>query len=512
MNITPQFLEELRDRYLSIIRRMEENFYRFEENLTLFCALYTELKEAHRTSEKVFQQFKKRTFFLIHELKGELTDSTDERWSAVLRRRRELRSEIDELEALLTPKRTYGNPPEIYGIMGRWYNTSILSNRSINPCNFLDEIDLWEEDLEEGDISEREAQNLIEKTKRGYEGTKYAWITFLEPEGERGGISMTDAMIDDFQRLLEGILQHTPTLSSGVDRRYLMIEGFRVELVGESSVRRSFPIHKAMRFFAFLLKEYRKRTTKYFPSLINRQVPLVLMTSIEFWKKHLLLYDVDSITDTAFAFYSSSKVNVNFYLPNLWKKRIDQAWIDLCIQVLAHEMGHYWYREALDQEDRDFWRAFAEMENDIDVRELISDLQHADIKFFEDLHRHIPLHLQLFLLREKKPEIFAVNPLWEQAMMNRYGKKTFLTGALKQYLRKGGNPFVQVKTALTTSYGSTDPEEEFCEAVGLVIGYGPRRIPYNVRVVLNHILPLKRVNPRAANLSSILSVLGEPLP
>jgi hypothetical protein len=59
---------------------------------------------------------------------------------------------------------------------------------------------------------------------------------------------------------------------------------------------------------------------------------------------------------------------------------------------------------------------------------------------------------------------------------------------LQEFISKSG-PKVKVSVKPITGYASKNSEEAFCEALGLLVAYGPSTVPEEVRYVLSHIMP-----------------------
>ena len=64
---------------------------------------------------------------------------------------------------------------------------------------------------------------------------------------------------------------------------------------------------------------------------------------------------------------------------------------------------------------------------------------------------------------------------------------------LQDYLQYGGKKTVRVHGKPITGYASKNDEEAFCEALGMLVGYGPRALLPEVRQWLRVVLPNIRV-------------------
>lgn len=146
------------------------------------------------------------------------------------------------------------------------------------------------------------------------------------------------------------------------------------------------------------------------------------------------------------------------------------------VQILAHEMGHHVYRTFLSRDDQLLWKMVISGDlGTVDLREILKRSKPGE-KFPDPswAKTNPVLYLQLEALR--------YDGTWQTR-----GIRT--TEDLEEALGGMANPIVSVKRKPVTAYGATNDEEAFCEAVGLLVGYGPKALLPEVRQILRIILP-----------------------
>jgi hypothetical protein len=151
--------------------------------------------------------------------------------------------------------------------------------------------------------------------------------------------------------------------------------------------------------------------------------------------------------------------------------------------VVAHEMGHHLYKNYLSAEDQKFWSfAIGDDWGDLDLREILAmwpTSMHMSA-FERDLRAKDPiLSLQFEGLSSGIDPSFMVD--WTKRE------------DIEEYLAKGGQNPVKVPRNPITAYAMKNREEAFCEAVGLMVSYGPRALPKAVVSWLRQILPSLKV-------------------
>ena len=212
------------------------------------------------------------------------------------------------------------------------------------------------------------------------------------------------------------------------------------------------------------LEKYRERAQAYAPILIQNQVPINIYPN----KSHgdaEASYDWGTKTISLWEWATISSRNIN-----------------RLVWVLAHEMGHHVFKTALNNGQRDLWgRVIKGDYKDLDLREVIKKMRSGeDISdFIQRIKNEDPiLQLQLETLwynpSVKDLELFSIRDIIE-------------------YLEKGGNPMVRVPATPITQYAAKNPEEAFCEAIGVLVGLGPQGLHEKVRALLRIMIPSIRI-------------------
>jgi hypothetical protein len=141
--------------------------------------------------------------------------------------------------------------------------------------------------------------------------------------------------------------------------------------------------------------------------------------------------------------------------------------------VIAHEMGHHVWRTYLSGEDIKFWQtAISGNYTHLDLKELL-DKWPGDAWAF-DMKKHLDdpiLALQVEALTH------------DRSVGDKYQTKEDF-----QKLYDSGTKTLNVPAIPISGYANKNPEEAFCEAVGLLVGYGPQAVHEVVRGWLGTIL------------------------
>jgi hypothetical protein len=159
------------------------------------------------------------------------------------------------------------------------------------------------------------------------------------------------------------------------------------------------------------------------------------------------------------------------------------------IETLAHEMGHHIWRSRLSAATRSVWAASRGLLTNLDLQTILERWQRAAardpeastlIGFVEVLDasddpRDHDLAVQIENLVRKQRDAGGPHPL-----------PNHVTLALAMAM---GAESVEVVGRPITVYAETNAEEAFCEAFGLLMAYGPRRVPPDVALVMERVLP-----------------------
>lgn len=268
--------------------------------------------------------------------------------------------------------------------------------------------------------------------------------------------------IDYYKR----VSKSDPVLDISQDEQ-VNLEGFQV-LVKNYSDRSSYNEDYMERFKAGL-KRYRERAQKVLPLLLRTQLPLVL------------------------DFKGGLDEGGRYHKTYIWvNASASEKNPGAMARILAHEMGHHIYQNYLSKSAVEFWqRAISGNYGDLDLRKVLS--KYGDEKSFYDnqviKQRDPILYLQI-------DGLFSDGGNAAHVFAPRSGKTIFSMDDLREYLEEGGKPVWRVHAKPITGYAHKNPEEAFCEALGMLVGYGPRAILPEVREWLRTILPnIKMASP-----------------
>lgn len=206
------------------------------------------------------------------------------------------------------------------------------------------------------------------------------------------------------------------------------------------------------------LRLYRKAAQHRTPLLLKVQLPIKLNY-------------FDQGRGDASASYKRDHIDVKFWGLHADKKRF--------VHILAHEMGHHVYRTYLSGSAREFWeRSIKGDWGSIDFREVLKKMKpHESIADFSDrIEREDPvLHIQL--------ETLVYNHRYKD--LDLYSMSTIREDISRGLL----DPVLKVPKSPITGYAAKNPEEAFCEVLGLLVGYGPRTVLPEVLSRMKVILP-----------------------
>lgn len=231
------------------------------------------------------------------------------------------------------------------------------------------------------------------------------------------------------------------------------IEGFKLEMRGfeeDNEVHR-----EELAILKEGLRIYRTRASQVAPVLLAKQVPI----TCEFKST---LDQGGEYDNGHIRFYMSSALNRG-------PKYVAHA--------LAHEMGHHLFTSILGGEAQTFWHQTIRGDfGDMDLDELLAKWPEGAWAF--DIVEKIGDKDPLFAL-----QVDAISH--DRSYSEPQTKADF------QKLRDQGMKTIRVPQHPVTGYGNKSPEEAFCEAIGLLVAYGPRAVHERVRWWLDTVLPGK---------------------
>ena len=232
------------------------------------------------------------------------------------------------------------------------------------------------------------------------------------------------------------------------------MEGFAVTLVGDDSVKDA-PLY--VERFKRGLKLYKQRAAKVYPWLLHNQLPLVL--------------DFKGDIGTG-GEYKFRYIWINGYLSGT---------PDNIVHTLAHEMGHHRY-DTIGYAAQDFWRKMLSGDlGDVDLRDVVKT--YSDGEWVFDNKK---MKMQDPLLYNQMMALTQYSGAGSQL------KSMDKIVDIKNYLEKGGEPIIKVHAHQISGYANKNDAEAFCEALGLLVAYGPNSLSDVVLDWLRTILPDSR--------------------
>ncbi len=163
--------------------------------------------------------------------------------------------------------------------------------------------------------------------------------------------------------------------------------------------------------------------------------------------------------------------------------------------VFAHEMGHHVYKVYLSEQDKRFW-----------VTALKQDLGTLDLRSLLDVWKDGERFFSWF---ERMALVDPILALQVEGMEREYGWST--KEDIREFAEQHGWT-TQVPSHPITGYATKNPEEAFCEAVGMLVAYGPRAVHQQVLSWLETILPGEIRVASAFNRFQPISGLADEVP
>ncbi len=246
-------------------------------------------------------------------------------------------------------------------------------------------------------------------------------------------------------------------------RDRLVMEGFQIEIVGyDPSSSWQAP---ALEIFKEALKDYRRNAAKTVPWLLKHQLPL----EANFDAK------LDEGGEYRGRYIYISLLSVGGSPPSK------------AVKTLAHEMGHHFYKQ-LSKDARVFWdTAIRQDYGPLDLGILLSKWPEGmrwSSDFVETMAARDPvLALQVDVIS------------WGHQNRSRYDERADFQAAYD-----AGTTTIAVPQSPITGYAGKNTEESFCEAIGLLVAYGPRAVLPIVRHWLEVTIPgdVKSASQRVA--------------
>ncbi len=261
----------------------------------------------------------------------------------------------------------------------------------------------------------------------------------------------------EIRDLLEYFTQRGKNFEVDVLTEQVMeIEGFKMSLYGFDPEKGDYSSKWAQEALEILragLRAYRTNANKYLPWLIQHQLPVIVNFETTLDKGGEYNFN-GTIT-----LYASSLIGEG------------PKW---ATHVMAHEMGHYLFKH-LDKAAGDYWyHAIRADYKDLDIQELLDKWPESErfaYSFAKEIAKTDPiLSLQLD----------SVGHIPSTSLDKRIDFQDLLDRGVKT---------IAVPSTPITGYANKNPEEAFCEAIGVLVAYGPGRVPEQVRHWLDVVLP-----------------------
>lgn len=286
----------------------------------------------------------------------------------------------------------------------------------------------------------------------------WKWLYELVAWTERGGLQ-------------GGGEEALPLEQPGSGSRNVEMEGFSVRIEGTGD-------DSTIQEFREGLKFYKQRAKRLMPWLLRYKLPFVLLFGAECRR---------GLSSSAAATYAGSHVNVNACGASGKPSSI--------AQIIAHEMGHHLFKNYFSDRMRRAWESFVSGYVEVDLRDVMAKMKPGEDgwDFSERLKKEDPL------LSIRLRTLFH-HPAYKDLDIATFSR-------IRRYLDNGGDPVVRLAAKPITGYAAKSPEEGFCEALGLLVGYGPRALLPEVRAALQALFPTLKIEhgPRGGAVSTSLS-------
>lgn len=204
------------------------------------------------------------------------------------------------------------------------------------------------------------------------------------------------------------------------------------------------------------LKAYRQRASKVMPLLLKMQRPMIL--------------DFNQGLDKGGSYFSYDR-GVIMINPAI---TLGQMNVKRGIKTLAHEMGHHVWAAYLPSSAKETWETTIYGNyGPLDLEELLKKWPER-LKWMTDFTDYMA----------PKDSILAL-----QVETAYYQNKELDNREAFVDLLKSGTKKLNVPKTPITGYASKNPEEAFCETLGLLVAYGPRAVHEKVRYWLETVFP-----------------------
>lgn len=260
------------------------------------------------------------------------------------------------------------------------------------------------------------------------------------------------------------------------DRYQTEVVGFKAVFIGYDP-NDKYHVN-ALSSFEEALRLYRKRASKVLPWLVKNQLPLLLKFDCEL--------------DEGGRYNHNGTISV---CPTGYSGSVGEG-----VRVMAHEMGHHLWQH-LSGQGRDYWRAAVRKDwGPLDLEQVYA--------MWPDNMKYVWQFAES--LRETNPDLSLQLEIVEAGRGMRSRKPFSTKEELRQYI-DAGNPTVVVPKNPITAYADKNPEESFCEAIGMLVGFGPRAVHDIVLGWLREVVPGVRVASDQSRRVAALYIANEVL-
>jgi len=269
----------------------------------------------------------------------------------------------------------------------------------------------------------------------------------------------------DIRKFLEWYARNTHKEQYSVkvpDTDQVELEGFKVIVEGYDETDEY--SRDYMERFKEGLKVFRQRAAQVLPIMLQHMLPIKLIA----WVRAL---------DEGGRYLGPSKP-IEFTLRAFSEDKNPQR----VAQVLAHEMGHHLYGSYLSGGDKKFWDDAVRGDyQPIDLQKLL-DVWPPSMQYAEDFVAH---------MKDKDPNLALAVDVASYG--KKFGHQGFGTRDEAVARLAQGEEVYAPKNPIT-GYATKNAEEAFCEAVGMLVGFGPSAVHEIVKHWLSVILPNVKIS------------------
>jgi len=315
--------------------------------------------------------------------------------------------------------------PKFYPYVSRvWAQVPFYVKQSKVVWSFLHEL----QDLYYGDALSSWASRTKRKARAAWKWFETV-LSFIDERRTSGGTE------DDLKmQVLEEELVSTA--------------GFDVQLVGYEDTESH---QKWLGILRSALRVFKEKANKVVPWIVEYALPFRVEFSFERGSSagaygYSGTYEYDHINVYPWSFGDVNKV----------------------VHTLAHEMGHHMFRSMSAEHVKEFTELMKGNE-EWDLMELVllydANAEESELAFEQRI-------------KSQYPDIYYK---WMAAANKYEGYNFHFIQKVVEYLQGGGDPKVNIPSKIVTPYGTKNPEEAFCETVGMLVAYGSRTVDEEVR-------------------------------